>query len=440
MVLFNLESPPIQFLNTFAAILTAHVFYNTTIIIRVVSSSWQRAEHPPPAGSQGPWAPTHGRAFWEVTLPLLRPVHPGAAPCWSSCSISPVFGAVLMMGGSQFATLEVEIYIQALHMLNLPLAAVLSILQLLCTLIITVAHNRISGEIRLRDYFPVKRAHTPPPPQGMGTPDRRPPDRCPVHPSRCTACFSRVSLLRQAGSRTGVNAVKSGAGLTLQYYRELWINRLGSLFYVPPITAARKLVHLRLHHDLDHVAPGGPSLHMPLRQRDTGQQHPGPAAHAPPGCFCDHPGIWESSSYSTVRPFSEIDFPILLPHRAQPGRPALSWCATLSPALRSIPDSLRKRCPRPGCAAVPGLAGSGPAPAGAVRADRGYFLPSPSRWENSGRPRSSHARNIPPCLWAIYRYISQPGALNYGQALAMSTLLMLVCAGGILVIETHPAC
>jgi len=36
---------------------------------------------------------------------------------------------------------------------------------------------------------------------------------------------------------------------------------------------------------------------------------------------------------------------------------------------------------------------------------------------------------------AIYRYISQPGALNYGQALAMSTLLMLVCAGGIFLIE-----
>jgi thiamine transport system permease protein len=36
---------------------------------------------------------------------------------------------------------------------------------------------------------------------------------------------------------------------------------------------------------------------------------------------------------------------------------------------------------------------------------------------------------------AIYRYISQPGALNYGQALAMSTLLMLVCAGGILMMD-----
>ena len=28
----------------------------------------------------------------------------------------------------------------------------------------------------------------------------------------------------------------------------------------------------------------------------------------------------------------------------------------------------------------------------------------------------------------IFRLLGQPGALNYGQALAMSTLLMLVCA------------
>ena len=31
----------------------------------------------------------------------------------------------------------------------------------------------------------------------------------------------------------------------------------------------------------------------------------------------------------------------------------------------------------------------------------------------------------------IYRLLGQPGALNYGQALAMSTLLMLVCAVGV---------
>jgi thiamine transport system permease protein len=37
---------------------------------------------------------------------------------------------------------------------------------------------------------------------------------------------------------------------------------------------------------------------------------------------------------------------------------------------------------------------------------------------------------------AIYRFLSQPGALNYGQALALSTLLMLVAASGILAIES----
>jgi len=36
---------------------------------------------------------------------------------------------------------------------------------------------------------------------------------------------------------------------------------------------------------------------------------------------------------------------------------------------------------------------------------------------------------------AIYRLISQPGELNYGQALALSTILMLVTAGGMFAIE-----
>jgi thiamine transport system permease protein len=35
----------------------------------------------------------------------------------------------------------------------------------------------------------------------------------------------------------------------------------------------------------------------------------------------------------------------------------------------------------------------------------------------------------------IYRFISQPGALNYGQALALSTILMVVTASGMLLIE-----
>jgi thiamine transport system permease protein len=35
----------------------------------------------------------------------------------------------------------------------------------------------------------------------------------------------------------------------------------------------------------------------------------------------------------------------------------------------------------------------------------------------------------------IYRFISQPGAINYGQAMALSTILMIVTAGGLIAIE-----
>ncbi len=72
MALFNLDSAPIQFLNTFGAILTAHVFYNTTIVIRVVSNAWSRQnirlQHAAQVLGANSW-----RTFKEVTLPLLRP-------------------------------------------------------------------------------------------------------------------------------------------------------------------------------------------------------------------------------------------------------------------------------------------------------------------------------------------------------------------------------
>jgi thiamine transport system permease protein len=36
---------------------------------------------------------------------------------------------------------------------------------------------------------------------------------------------------------------------------------------------------------------------------------------------------------------------------------------------------------------------------------------------------------------AIYRFLGQPGGLNYGQALALSTILMLITSAGMLAIE-----
>jgi thiamine transport system permease protein len=43
--------------------------------------------------------------------------------------------------------------------------------------------------------------------------------------------------------------------------------------------------------------------------------------------------------------------------------------------------------------------------------------------------------DFPTLPLAIARFLSQPGGLNYGQAMAMSTILMLVTLSGILLIE-----
>ena len=40
MRLFSLSSPPLKMMNTFGIIIFAHVFYNTSLVIRMVSNSW----------------------------------------------------------------------------------------------------------------------------------------------------------------------------------------------------------------------------------------------------------------------------------------------------------------------------------------------------------------------------------------------------------------
>ena len=132
-------------------------------------------------------------------------------------------------------------------------------------------------------------------------------------------------------------------------------------------------------------------------------------------------------------PFSNINFPILLP--IAHSLIALPFVVrTLSPALQSIPTSLRNAARALGASPLriwyevdlPMLA-----PSILVSI---IFALTISLGE-FGASTFLTRPEYPTMPVAIFRYISQPGALNYGQALAMSTLLMLVCAGGILLIE-----
>jgi thiamine transport system permease protein len=132
----------------------------------------------------------------------------------------------------------VEIYIQALHMLNLPMAGLLSAVQLLFTLLLAVVYTRLSGQRGI-----------PLAPRVRGEALRRAekwPERLMVWGVVVVLVVLLVSPLAALSLRSVTRLeTERGAGaalspsFTLAYYQELFINRRQALFYVPPIAAAR---------------------------------------------------------------------------------------------------------------------------------------------------------------------------------------------------------
>ncbi len=124
MKILNSPDPVINIQNTLAAILLAHVFYNTSIVIAIVGSTLAQMDH-----KLEDAAKTLGASLWKtlihVTLPLLFPSIISAVLLVFLFNFTS-FGVILMLGGPRFTTLEVEIYIQTMQFLNLPLAGILS--------------------------------------------------------------------------------------------------------------------------------------------------------------------------------------------------------------------------------------------------------------------------------------------------------------------------
>lgn len=428
MSLFDLSAPPLHMLNSLPAIIVAHVFYNTTIIIRVVGSAWSqldpRVEQAGRVLGASPW-----RTLREVTLPLLRPAIMAAALLVFLFDFTS-FGVILMLGGPQFATLEVEIYIQAMHMLNLPLAALLSGIQLLCTLGITIAYSRISRRINI----PLA-----PRLQGEGMRQARTwRERLLV--GLTVAVLAALLILPLAGlglrsvTRLEADRGERGAvqtGLTLDYYRELFVNRRQSLFYVPPIEAVRNSLLYAGATVVISLTLGFLTSNA-LAKKSWINKILDPLMMLPLGTSAVTLGLGFIIVFSRL-PLNLISSPVLIP--LAHSLVALPFVVrTLLPAIRSIPASLRQ------AAAVLGASPwrvwwevdfpiiSRAALVGAVFA----FTISLGEF---GATSFLARPEYPTVPVAIYRFISQPGALNYGQAMAMSTILMLICALGILFIE-----
>src|SRR5215212_147978 len=141
--LLGLAEPPIRLDQTLTLILLAHIFYNYSVVLRIVGSFWStldtRLEQAAAVLGAG-----RLRVFREITLPLLLPAI-GAAALLIFIFTFASFGVIRILGGPRFATLEVEIYRQTTQLLRLDIAAALSLVQIAATLLMTLAYTRLQA-------------------------------------------------------------------------------------------------------------------------------------------------------------------------------------------------------------------------------------------------------------------------------------------------------
>jgi thiamine transport system permease protein len=237
---------------------------------------------------------------------------------------------------------------------------------------------------------------------------------------------SVVRLEAERGERGAIQA-----GLTLDYYRELFINRRQSVFYVPPVQAVRNsLVYAGATVVISLAL--GLLASSALARRSRINQALDPLLMLPLGTSAVTLGFGFILVFNRP-PLDPGTFPLLIP--LAHSLVALPFVVrTLLPALKSIPESYHQ------AAAV---LGASPwrvwweidlpviTRAALVSAVFAFTVSLGEFGATSFLARPEY----PTVPVAIYRFIGQPGALNYGQAIAMSTLLMIICALGILLIE-----
>jgi thiamine transport system permease protein len=421
-------TPIITIVNSLGAILLAHVFYNTAVVIRVTGNAWEKLDARLPEAARM-LGGSQFKAFQEVTLPLLLPSILASSVLVFLFDFTS-FGVILMLGGPAFSTLETEVYYQALQRLNLPMASIISIIQLICTILIGLGYARINRAIQI-----------PLVPRMQATGQKRAGTLRQktltglmiitmivlfVLPLFGLATRSVTRLEAERGQRT-----EFSSGLTLDYYRELFINRRQSIFYVPPVRAALNSV---IYAAETVVISGilGLLASLALRHRNRITRVMDALLMLPLGTSAVTLGL----GYILVFNHPPLDirsFPLFIP--IAHSLVALPFVIrTISPVLASIPESLRQAAATLGAAPFrvwleidwPIMARS------ALVAAIFSFTISLGEF---GATTFLARPEMPTLPVAIYRFLSQPGALNYGQAMAMATFLLIVCLMGILSME-----
>ncbi|NUS73521.1 MAG: iron ABC transporter permease [Corynebacteriales bacterium] len=401
---------------TVFAILLAHVFFNYAVVVRTVGGLWahldpRQAEAARTLGA-GPW-----RAFTRVTLPQLAPAV-GAAALLVFLFTFTSFGVVQILGGPQYATLEVEIYRQTAQLLDLPTAAILSLLQLLT----------VGAVLGIHAYFARRRARAlrlVPATQSTQS----------VRGRRWFFGLNLAAMIVLLGAPLAVLVERSfstGDGYGLRYWRELARNDTDSTLFVPAIEAVGNSIYFAALATLIALIVGSLAA-FALSHR------PGKFTKAfdamlmlPLGVSAVTVGFGFLIALDEP-PLDLRDSPLLIP-LAQALVAVPFVVRTMAPVLSSIDERLREAAR---------VLGASP-----WRVWRTVDLPLVWR---SGLVATGFAFAIslgefgatvfiarpdqPTVPVAIYRLLGRPGELNYGQAMALSVLLAALCAAALLLLE-----
>ena len=408
-------APPLDLLGSVWIILLAHAFYNVSVIIRTVGGFWStlspRLREAAAVLGASPWG-----VFFRVTLPLLLPsIIAAGLLVFLFCFTS--FGVVLILGGIGFATLEVEIYRQAVNLFNLPIAAFLSLLQMALTFIVMAFYTRLQARVSVAlELFPSNQAAT------------RPGRRWQRWAMQLALLFSIFLLLLPLLTLAWRSFTLGEGDWTWRYYAELTVNRRQSAFFVEPIVAVRNSLLFAVATMVLSLVLGVISAYLLARPRGWLTTLLDPLFLLPLGTsavtlgfgYIVAMGSWRTSLLLTPIAHTLIAMPFVV--------------RTFLPALRSVDPRLRE------AAAV---LGASPVHAwwevDAPILLRALLVSATFAFTISlgefGATLLISRPDTPTMPVIIYRALTQPGLLNYGQALAMSTILMVVCAVSLVLIE-----
>ena len=126
-------------------IIAAHVFVNYSIAVKTVGGVWATLDSDTESAAELDGAGRF-RTLISVSLPQLRPVIYSAAALVFLFSATS-FGIVLVLGGGQIQTIETAIFFAATQRLDLELAAALVLVQTLITASAFMIGTRLSGGV-----------------------------------------------------------------------------------------------------------------------------------------------------------------------------------------------------------------------------------------------------------------------------------------------------